>query len=65
MTITPLDTCGLVQLTGEDYRKVAASSDPLARAVIENYRIWRALPTRKPRTPPRPVPHSSTPWPST
>ena len=40
-TITPLDTCGLVQLTGENYRKVADSSDPLARAVIENYRIWR------------------------
>ncbi|WP_165226585.1 nucleoside hydrolase [Aquisphaera insulae] len=39
-TITPLDTCGLVQLTGENYRKVAESKDPLARAVIENYRIW-------------------------
>jgi inosine-uridine nucleoside N-ribohydrolase len=41
MTITPLDTCGLVRLTGENYRKVADSSDPMARAVIENYRIWR------------------------
>lgn len=41
MTITPLDTCGLVRLTGENYRHVADSSDPLARAVIENYRIWR------------------------
>jgi len=41
MTITPLDTCGLVQLRGENYRKVAASSDPWAHAVIENYRIWR------------------------
>jgi inosine-uridine nucleoside N-ribohydrolase len=40
MTITPLDTCGLVRLTGEKYKKVAQSADPLARAVIENYRIW-------------------------
>ena len=43
MTITPLDTCGLVQLTGENYRRVAESSDPLARAVVENYRIWRSV----------------------
>jgi TolB protein len=41
MTITPLDTCGLVHLAGENYRKVAASANPLARAVIENYEIWR------------------------
>jgi inosine-uridine nucleoside N-ribohydrolase len=41
MTITPLDTCGLVRLTGENYRKVADSTDPLARAVFENYEIWR------------------------
>jgi inosine-uridine nucleoside N-ribohydrolase len=41
MTITPLDTCGLVRLTGSKYRKVASSPDPVVRAVIENYRIWR------------------------
>jgi inosine-uridine nucleoside N-ribohydrolase len=41
MTITPLDTCGLVRLRGAKYRKVADSADPLARAVIENYRLWR------------------------
>lgn len=40
MTITPLDTCGLVHLRGEKYAKVARSADPIARAVIENYRIW-------------------------
>ena len=65
MTITPLDTCGLVQLTGENYRKVADSSDPLARAVIENYGIWRRASTRRQRSPPRPAPCSSTPWRST
>ncbi|MGQ9576679.1 MAG: nucleoside hydrolase [Thermoguttaceae bacterium] len=40
MTITPLDTCGIVQLRGEKYRRVATSKDPIAQAVIANYRIW-------------------------
>lgn len=40
MVITPLDTCGLVVLKGEKFRKVAECSDPLTRAVIENYSIW-------------------------
>ena len=41
MTITPLDTCGLVRLEGAAYRRVLNSSDPLTQAVIENYRIWQ------------------------
>ena len=40
MTITPLDTCGIVKLSGQRYKKVLGSNDPLARAVIENYHIW-------------------------
>jgi len=40
MTITPLDTCGLVRLKGEKYRKIAECKEPLTRAVIENYEIW-------------------------
>jgi len=40
MTITPVDTCGLVHLTGEKYRAVYECKDPLIRAMIENYRIW-------------------------
>lgn len=49
MTITPLDTCGIVRLRGEKYRKVAESDAPLAKAVIENYRIWwRASNPNKP-----------------
>jgi inosine-uridine nucleoside N-ribohydrolase len=40
MTVTPLDTCGIVRLRDDKYRKVAESSDPIAQAVIENYRIW-------------------------
>jgi inosine-uridine nucleoside N-ribohydrolase len=40
VTITPLDTCGLVKLQGEKYAAVRDSKDPLVRAVIENYRLW-------------------------
>ena len=40
ITITPLDTCGLVDLDGALYRAVRDAQDPIARAVIENYRVW-------------------------
>ena len=40
-TITPLDTCGKVRLTGRRYAAVAKSRDPLARAVIANYQAWQ------------------------
>ncbi len=40
MTITPLDTCGLVHLTEEKYKTVRDSKDPVAAALIQNYRIW-------------------------
>jgi len=40
MTITPLDTCGLVLLDGQDYQQVRECGDPLIEALIENYRIW-------------------------
>jgi inosine-uridine nucleoside N-ribohydrolase len=40
VTITPLDTCGVVQLAGEKYRAVRDCEDPLVRALIENYRVW-------------------------
>jgi len=42
ITITPLDTCGLVQLKGAKYAAVRDSKDPVARAIIENYRAWAA-----------------------
>ena len=44
ITITPLDTCGLVHLHGAKYAKVRQCSDPLIEALIENYRIWAAQP---------------------
>lgn len=40
ITITPLDTCGLVTLEGERYRRVRDAQDPVAAAIIANYRIW-------------------------
>ena len=40
MVITPLDTCGLVRLSGTKYDTVRACKDPLTAAVIENYRVW-------------------------
>lgn len=38
--LTPLDTCGHAVLAGEDYAPIRDSTDPLLRAVMENYRIW-------------------------
>ncbi|MCX8108501.1 MAG: nucleoside hydrolase [Verrucomicrobiae bacterium] len=40
VVITPLDTCGLVHLRGDDYRRVRESTNPVSKAIIENYRIW-------------------------
>ncbi len=40
ITITPLDTCGLIILRGERYAKIYQSENPLAKAVMENYRLW-------------------------
>lgn len=40
LTITPLDTCGLIVLRGDRYAKVRDSQSPVARAIVENYRLW-------------------------
>lgn len=40
MTITPLDTCGVVDLFGEPYARVRNSASPVAKAIIENFRVW-------------------------
>jgi hypothetical protein len=40
MTITPLDTCGIVNLKGQKYQKVLKRNSALTRALIENYRAW-------------------------
>ena len=39
--LTPLDTCGLVSLSGEKYRAIwASTNDPVLRALVENYCIF-------------------------
>ena len=38
--LTPLDTCGLVQLRGERYARIRDSKDPLVAALVESYRLW-------------------------
>lgn len=40
MTITPLDTCGLIHLTGDKYKTVRDCRDPVTQALIANYRFW-------------------------
>lgn len=42
MTIAPLDTSGLVHLSGEKYRKVRDSKAPVAVALMENDRLSAA-----------------------
>jgi inosine-uridine nucleoside N-ribohydrolase len=40
ITITPLDTCGLVTLEGARYQRILNASNIVAATVVENYRIW-------------------------
>lgn len=44
VTITPLDTCGIVQLKGQKYQKVLKRDSLLTRALMENYRAWYKYP---------------------
>jgi inosine-uridine nucleoside N-ribohydrolase len=48
ITLTPLDTCGLVTLTGEKYRRVRDSQDRIAADIIANYRLWAAADPKSP-----------------
>jgi inosine-uridine nucleoside N-ribohydrolase len=43
MTVTPLDTCGRVQLKGEDYLRIRDSQETIPRLIMENYRIWAGV----------------------
>ncbi|HSW01659.1 MAG TPA: nucleoside hydrolase [Sedimentisphaerales bacterium] len=40
MTITPLDTCGLVELDGPKYQSLLKNDSVLVRNLLENYRQW-------------------------
>ena len=61
ITITPLDTCGLVTLSGERFQRLVKSEDPLVKALPENYRIWARRSKSASCTP---AACCSTPWPS-
>ncbi len=39
-TITPLDTCGSIKLSGERYQRVLGAKDAATAALMENYRSW-------------------------
>ena len=39
-TITPLDTCGLIKLSGERYQRLLEADDVFTTVLIENYRSW-------------------------
>jgi inosine-uridine nucleoside N-ribohydrolase len=39
--ITPLDTCGLVKLSGQRFQTLCESKDEMVKALLENYRIWK------------------------
>ncbi len=43
ITITPLDTCGLIQFKGENYARIRACPDPIVQTLLKNYRVWRAF----------------------
>ncbi len=42
-TITPLDTCGLPQISldAKRFAELSQSSDPLAGAIVASYAVWR------------------------
>lgn len=40
ITLTPLDTCGIVTLEDDEYALVRDAQTPLMRAVMANYRAW-------------------------
>ena len=42
-TITPLDTCGTVILSGEAFQKIVDCTDPLTQAVIANHFGWSKI----------------------
>lgn len=41
ITITPLDTCADIVLSGAHYARAASSALPVTRAVMESYAMWR------------------------
>lgn len=40
ISITPLDTCGLIKLQGADYSKVLKSGNKISQLIMQNYKVW-------------------------
>jgi inosine-uridine nucleoside N-ribohydrolase len=40
MTITPLDTCGLVEVDGPKYQRLLKKDSVITRNLLDNYRVW-------------------------
>lgn len=40
LSITPLDTCGIITLSGDNFSAVNKSNDALTKAVLENHYEW-------------------------
>jgi inosine-uridine nucleoside N-ribohydrolase len=55
VTVTPLDTCGIIRLEGEKFQKVYRSQDPALKALMANYQAWRESedPDKGPLGPPQ------------
>ena len=45
ISITPLDTCGLVGVSGPRFQALKDCKDPTVQAMLENYRIWARKPS--------------------
>ena len=41
ITITPLDTCGLVVLKGDKYKKIFQRDSAITNNLLQNYRLWQ------------------------
>jgi inosine-uridine nucleoside N-ribohydrolase len=40
ITITPVDTCGQVNLSGQRFQTLKGSHDPSTQALLDTYRVW-------------------------
>lgn len=40
MTVTPLDTCGIVAIRGAQYKDLFNADNPLVKTLLENYQVW-------------------------
>ncbi len=41
ITITPLDTCGLVVLKGDKYQEILQRNSAITSNLVQNYRLWQ------------------------